>query len=76
MPHQKLHIPLIEREAKTKAYNTIFRTCQSERYKISSKRIKKFNNNKVVLLKCVSDYPFIRRSNLKSILEIKKKFKF
>ena len=71
------HIPLIERVAKTKKPIILsLGLAKVKDIKLALRVIKKFNNNKVVLLKCVSDYPsLLEDQNLKSILEIKKKFK-
>jgi len=71
------HIPLIERVAKTKK-PIILSLGLSNRNDIdlAIKTIKKKGNNKIILLQCVSSYPAsIKEQNIKSILEIEKKYK-
>ena len=71
------HIPLIEKVAATK--KPIILSLGLASYydiKLALDTIRKKGNNKVILLQCVSSYPApINEQNLKSIPQIKKKFK-
>ena len=71
------HIPLIEKVAKTK--KPIILSLGLSNIKdidLAIKTIKKTGNKKIILLNCVSSYPApINEQNLKSIIEIKKKYK-
>ena len=71
------HIPMIERVAKTKKPIILSLGLSNvEDIELALKTIKKNGNNKIILLQCVSSYPApINEQNIKSILEIKKKFK-
>lgn len=71
------HIPLIERVAKT-GKPIIMSTGVANNIEISEaiKICKKYKNNKIVLLKCSSEYPAkLNESNLNSIPYFKKKYK-
>jgi pseudaminic acid synthase len=71
------HIPLIERVAKTKKPIIIsLGLANLKDIHLALKTIKKIGNNKVILLQCVSSYPApIHEQNIKSINQIKKKYK-
>lgn len=71
------HIPLIERIAKTKK-PIIFSIglANLEEIKTAIKIIKKYKNNKIIILQCVSSYPApLNEQNIKAIPLIEKKFK-
>jgi pseudaminic acid synthase len=71
------HIPLIERVAKTKKPIIIsLGLAEMKDIDLALRTIKKIGNNKITLLQCVSSYPApINEQNIKSISEIKKKYK-
>ena len=71
------HIPLIERVARTKKPIILsLGLANKSDIDLALKTIKKIGNNKIVLLQCVSSYPApIAEQNIKSINEIKKKYK-
>ena len=71
------HIPLIERVAKTKKPIIIsLGLAEMKDIDLALKTIRKIGNNKITLLQCVSSYPApINEQNIKSISEIKKKYK-
>ena len=71
------HIPMIERVAKTKKPIILsLGLANKSDIDLALKTIKKYGNNKIVLLQCVSSYPApIEEQNIKSINEIKKQYK-
>lgn len=71
------HIPMIERVAKTnKPIIISLGLANAEDINLALKTIRKKGNNKIILLQCVSSYPApINEQNIKSIIEIKKRFK-
>ena len=70
------HIPLIERVAETKKPVILSLGLSNiNDIDLAIKTIRKKGNSKIVLLKCVSSYPAsIKEQNIKSILEIEKKY--
>tara|TARA_B100000780_G_scaffold249541_1_gene195290 strand:- start:2062 stop:3126 length:1065 start_codon:yes stop_codon:yes gene_type:complete len=71
------HIPLIEKVAKTKKPIILsLGLAKKEDIDLALKIIKRAGNNKITLLQCVSSYPApINEQNIKSINEIKNKYK-
>lgn len=70
-------IPLIEKVSKTKKPIIISTGLSNfEDLKLAINTIKKFKNNKIIVLKCTSAYPApIEEINLNTMLDIRKKFK-
>ena len=70
------HIPLIERVAETKKPIILSLGLSNiNDIDLAIKTIRKKGNSKIVLLQCVSSYPAsIKEQNIKSILEIEKKY--
>ena len=70
------HIPLIKKVAKTKKPIILSTGLANKNdLEIAIKTIKKCNNEKIIVLKCVSSYPApLEESNLKTILDIEKKY--
>ena len=68
------HIPLIKKVAKTKKPIILSTGLANKNdLEIAIKTIKKCNNEKIIVLKCVSSYPApLEESNLKTILDIEK----
>ena len=71
------HIPLLKKVAKTK--KPIILSTGLSNYKdikLAIKTIKLLGNNKIIILKCTTAYPSIlEEQNLRTISDIKKKFK-
>ena len=70
------HIPLIKKVAKTKKPIILSTGVASlEDISLAVKTIKKFKNNKIIILKCETAYPAdIKNSNLSSLKFLSKKF--
>ena len=71
------HIPLIERVARTKKPIILsLGLANKSDIDLALKTIRKKGNNKIILLQCVTSYPApVNEQNIKSISEIKKKYK-
>ena len=71
------HIPLLIKVAKTKKPIIIsIGLAHIHEIKLALNTIRKYKNNKIVLLKCVSAYPSpVKEQNLKSIEALQLKFK-
>ena len=71
------HLPLIEKIAKTKK-PIIISTGMATKKEISEaiQTVRKYNNKKIILMKCTSEYPADPKySNLKTIVDMRKSFK-
>lgn len=70
------HIPLLEKIARTgKPVIISVGLAQEKEIKDAIKIFKKFGNNKIIVLQCVSAYPApLNEQNVRKILSIKKKF--
>ena len=71
------HIPLLEKVAKTKKLIIISTGVAEEKdIKLAIRTIKKFKNNKIILLKCNTAYPSpLEEGNLLNIRYLSKKYK-